>query len=72
MRLACGCWHVGADTLLRLWVLLCVSVPQDATEPRVRWLEEQLGALGLADAPAATGLVTGALCCGRFSLDNNW
>jgi len=45
---------------------------QDAAEPRVRWLEEQLAQLGLTDGPAATGLVQGNLCAGKFTVDNNW
>lgn len=45
---------------------------QSTSEPRVAWLEEQLRNLGMADGPAGTGLMTGSLCAGKFSLDGNW
>lgn len=48
---------------------------QVAEEPRVRWIEEQLKAVSLGDAPAAAapgGLTQGALAVAKFTLDDNW
>jgi len=41
----------------------------------VRWIEEQLKAVSLGDAPAAAapgGLTQGALAVAKFTLDDNW
>ncbi|KAG1657494.1 hypothetical protein FOA52_008370 [Chlamydomonas sp. UWO 241] len=47
-----------------------IQVP---TEPRLRWVCEQLAAVSDEDAPAIPPLLrAGQLCLGQFSLDNQW
>mmetsp|Transcript_9984 Transcript_9984/g.28669 ORF Transcript_9984/g.28669 Transcript_9984/m.28669 type:complete len:953 (+) Transcript_9984:302-3160(+) len=47
---------------------------QRLSEPRVAWLEEQLGKLALEGAPPVQGLPPkrGDLCIAQFSLDKRW
>lgn len=46
---------------------------QRQDEPRVKWVEEQIQALRLDSAAAASNRLTaGATCLARFSVDGQW
>ena len=46
---------------------------QRTEEKRLQWLEQQLAALGMEEAPQGTPrLAPGSMCAAQFSLDNKW